>query len=69
MFWRKHPLPPGNLHEYQREGLAKFAFHKPLILKSALLVVLEWQKLEMGARKKKSGSKAPALPRRSYLRE
>ncbi len=35
---RKYPPPPGNLHEYQKKGLTKFAFRKLLVLKGAILV-------------------------------
>src|SRR5260370_37704590 len=33
---RLHPLPPGNLHEYQRKGVTKFAFRNWLILKDTI---------------------------------
>jgi hypothetical protein len=44
--------PPGILYEYQKKGVTEFAFRKSLILKGAILVVLNWQEAEMGALKK-----------------
>jgi hypothetical protein len=44
--------PPGILYEYQKKGVTEFAFRKSLILKGAILVVLDWQEAEMGALKK-----------------
>ena len=35
--------PPANSHEYQKKRLTEFAFRKWLILKEAILVVLEEQ--------------------------
>lgn len=33
--------PPAILHQYQRKGVIEFAFRKSLILKGAILVVLD----------------------------
>jgi hypothetical protein len=51
---------PGNLHEYKRKGLTKFAIRKSLILKDAILVVLGLQQAEMWIEKEKR-EQAPAL--------
>jgi hypothetical protein len=40
------PPPPIILHEYQKKGLTESAFRKLLILKGAILVVLDWQRLK-----------------------
>jgi len=36
-------VPPTSSDEYQNKALTKFAFRKLLILKDAILVVLDWQ--------------------------
>jgi hypothetical protein len=47
------------LYEYQKKGLTKIAIRKSLILKGAILVVLDWQTAEMADLKRKSGSELP----------
>jgi hypothetical protein len=38
------PYPPTILHEFQKKGLTKIAFRNLLILKGAILVVLDGQR-------------------------
>src|SRR5260370_29293836 len=53
------PTPPAILYEYQRKRLTKIAFHKPLILKSAILVALElWERRRRCWEERKAGASA-----------
>jgi hypothetical protein len=47
--------PPTNLYEYQKKGIMKIAFRKRLILKGAILFVLDWQKQKGRPKKGKAG--------------
>jgi hypothetical protein len=60
--------PPGNLYEYQRKRLTKFAFRKCLILKEMCFAEQNRKQREKRRRKKKSGTKVPHS-KRSYLHE
>jgi hypothetical protein len=53
-------VPPTNSDEYQNKALTKFAFRKLLILKDAILVVLDWQDRN-GYLEKEKREQAPAL--------
>ena len=59
------PLPPVILHEYQKKGVTEKVFRKLLILKGAILVVLDWQSPKCFFEKEKR-EEAPAH-KRSYL--
>jgi len=52
------PTPPSMMHNYQRNRLTKWAFHKRLILNSMFLVFKQGEGAEVRP-KKKSGSKLP----------
>jgi hypothetical protein len=44
------------LHEYQKKGVTEFAFRNLLILKDAILVVLDWQRPKPLPGKRKAGA-------------
>jgi hypothetical protein len=61
-------VPPGNLYEYQKKRLTKFAFRKCLILKEMFFAEQNGKQRENGLEKRKSGTRVPHS-KRSYLRD
>jgi hypothetical protein len=54
------------LHEYQRKGLTEKAFCNSLILKGSILAILDEQKAEMAALKRKAGASSRTPNEVSY---